>query len=642
MIILVLLILLLIVIIKMYNQKKRLVTIQSDLKQEIENRQRVERVLTDLARQSLDSSTKETFFNDCLINLANLFSAKYAFIGLFANQNKNRIKTFAVLAGNDFVDNFEYSLKNTPCQDVINLEVELISCNAAEKYPHDEMLIQMGIESYFGAPLIAPNGKMMGLVSVMDEKSLYPDENLAPILQIFANRIAIEMQRKQEEEELHAMANQLSFQASHDSLTGLINRKEFEQRMLQVHESAVKQQAQHGLCYMDLDQFKIVNDTCGHMAGDELLKQLSINLKHATRSSDTLARLGGDEFGVIFYDCPINTSESLAEKLLNEVKDFRFSWKDKVFEIGVSIGLVPIDEHSLNVYDLLKAADSACYVAKDLGRNRIHIYSEDDKDIADRKGDLDWVTKIKHAIVEDRFILYRQPISSIKDENSPKKHYEILVRMLDEKGQILPPGSFIQTAERYNLIYELDCLVISKCFSFISKYYSKEEFGQCNQLLYSINLSGQSLSNKKMATFIEDKLSEYNINPYIICFEITETSAISNFTQALNFINSMKKIGCCFALDDFGTGVCSYAYLKNIPVNYLKIDGNFIKELSNEEMNKAIIESMVNIAGILQISTIAEWVEDKNQLDILKQLGVDLIQGYYIGKPEPLPELKKH
>ncbi len=615
----------------------KILNTQNNLETEMASRLRAEDVLASLAQQSLDFTREESFFNQCLINLSELFGAKFAFIGLFGNPEKTSIRTYAVMANNQLVDNFEYELEGTPCQDVLDLKEELIGYDAAKRYPDDELLTQMGIDSYFGAPLISPSGKMMGLVSVMDDKPLNPDINIRPILRIFANRIALEMQRKEEEEELKGMSKQLTYQASHDALTGLINRREFETRMKNALDSAVNSQEHHVLCYLDLDQFKIVNDTCGHIAGDELLKQLAIRLASLVRGSDTIARLGGDEFGILFLDCTLKHAEKLSNNLLEATRGFRFTWKNNAFEIGASIGLVPITQNSHDIHTLLQAADSACYVAKDLGRNRIHVYREDDHEISSRKDEIRWISEISKAFEKNNFLLYRQIIKPVNSDPAAKEHYEILLRMKDHEGNLLLPGSFISAAERYNLMYSIDQWVIENSFSFIGQQYKKESGTISNNILYTINLSGLSISNEKLPYFITSMSNKYGINPETICFEITETAAITNFAQAVALIENMKKAGFLFALDDFGTGLCSYAYLRSLPVSYLKIDGRFISGLNYDVMNRAIIESIVHISEVMKVETIAEWVEDENILKELTLLGVNYVQGYHIGSPEPVP-----
>ena len=629
--------LLILTVLYMLNLNRKISHTQSSLKDEIITRERAEYVLATLAQQSLDFTKEETFFNECLINLAELFSTKYAFIGIFADANRGKIKTYSVWAGDRFAENFEYELNGTPCQDVLNLKLELVEKEAAKKYPDDELLTIMGIESYYGAPLISPSGKVIGLVSVMDTAPLAIDKTFQPILKIFANRIALEMQRKWEEEELQGMAKQLSFQASHDALTGLVNRREFENRLLHVCEALKNNNEHHALCYLDLDQFKIVNDTCGHLAGDELLKLLADRLGTIVRASDTLARLGGDEFGILLLDCPLEKAKMLSEKFLDTIKEFRFSWEGNVFEIGASIGLVPINPGDHDIYELLQAADTACYVAKDQGRNRLHIYNEDDIAVASHKGQMRWVTEITRAIDEDDFLLYRQSIVAADSATEDTEHYEILIRMCNAQGEILLPGSFISAAERYSLMESIDQWVIKNSFDFISKSHSKDQLNSGN-VLYAINLSGMTISNERFPDFIETMIVQYDMSPNSVCFEITETAAISSFSQAIKFIEIMKRIGFCFALDDFGTGLCSYAYLKSLPVDYLKIDGRFVSGLADDPMNKVIIESIVKIAKVMKVHTIAEWVDSDEVKDQIHQMGVDYMQGYHIGMPAPVDD----
>ena len=615
------------------NLNRRLKRVQDDLEYEVDNRARAEGALSTLAQQSLEFCKEESFFHDCVAQLAKYFGAEYAFIGLFANSEKTGIKTYALWMGDQFGENFEYSLYGTPCQDVLDLREELISCDAASRYPDDEMLAQMGIDSYFGAPLISPDGLMLGLVSVMDTKPMNPEHGARQVLKVFANRIALEMQRKREEEELEGLTSQLTYQASHDALTGLINRREFEIRMKKAWMTTQKDDAYHAFCYLDLDQFKVINDTCGHVAGDELLKQLGLRLSSVVRENDTLARLGGDEFGILLLDCRIRRAEEIAKKLLETIKDFRFAWHDKVFEIGASIGLVPIQKDSVSVRELLQAADSACYVAKEKGRNRIHTYERDDEAVARHQGEMHWVTEIQRALHGGDIILYRQKIQPLNNDANDQGFYEVLVRIRSESGEILLPGQFIGAAERYSIMYELDQCVIEKSFSFIHSQCEGEIGSSSESVLYSINISGLSLGDERLSNFIESMIKKFNISPQWVCFEITETAAITNYSHARVFVDRMRRLGFSFALDDFGTGVCSYTYLKNLPVNYLKIDGNFVCELLNDPMNTAIVESIVHIAKAMDLKTIAEWVEDDEVCDELKRIGVNYVQGYHIGLP---------
>lgn len=429
------------------------------------------------------------------------------------------------------------------------------------------------------------------------------------------------------------LKHQLSHQASHDSLTGLANRREFEDCLEDALVSAKRHNVAHALIYLDLDQFKIINDTCGHVAGDELLRQLSIILKNEVREADVLARLGGDEFGVLLERTTLDHAELVAEKIRLAIRNFRYVWQDKIFEIGASIGLTDITAENDDSASLLSTADVACYAAKEMGRNRIHIYTKDDTNLAERQTEMQWVARIKQALDEDRFCLYGQAIVPVENSNSKADHFEILVRMLDEEGKIVPPGAFIPAAERYNLMSEIDRWVISNAFA----NYNHLGFTRC-QCQFSINLSGISLNNDFL-DFIHAQFQKHNISPKVICFEITETTAVANLASAIQFINSLKSIGCRFSLDDFGSGISSFAYLKNLPVDYLKIDGNFVKDMVNDPIDRAMVESITKIGHVMELELIAEYVETKEIVEELRKIGVDFAQGYGIDKPKPLSEL---
>ncbi len=431
--------------------------------------------------------------------------------------------------------------------------------------------------------------------------------------------------------EMWKMAQQLSYQASHDALTGLINRREFDQQLAQALERCRKTGRQHTLCYMDLDQFKIVNDTCGHIAGDRLLKQLSQVLVSDVRDNDVFARLGGDEFGLLLEGCSLGKAESIVEKVRKKVKGFRFTWEDKNFEIGVSIGMVPIDKDSVSVTELLSEADAACYVAKDLGRNRIHKYQQGDSELVKHKSEMQWVNRIQQALEEDRLVCYCQSIQPL--ECDLELYAEILIRMLDENGDIVLPGAFIPAAERYHLMSDIDRWVIRNVFAWLQKM----EVGV--EQHYTINLSGQSVGDNKILQFIIDNLNEFEIDPSCICFEITETAAVANLDSARDFIAHLHELGCKFALDDFGSGLSSFAYLKNLDVDYLKIDGSFVQDINNDPVDYAMVASINRIGHLMGIKTIAEFVEDSEILERLKEIGVDYVQGYNIDIPKPLSDL---
>lgn len=428
----------------------------------------------------------------------------------------------------------------------------------------------------------------------------------------------------------------LTHQASHDALTGLVNRREFERRAERLLSTVQQDENEgHALCFMDLDQFKVVNDTCGHTAGDEMLRQISSLLQNVIRHRDTLARLGGDEFGVLMEHCSLDDAHRVATSLQKAIQDYQFSWEGHTFKVGVSIGLVPITETSSSLTELLKDADAACYMAKDKGRNRIHVYHSEDSEIAKRHGEMQWVERIYQALDEDRFCLYAQTIAPL--DNSADIHYEFLIRMIDEKGELIPPGAFLPAAERYNLISRIDHWVIEKIFSLLEK--NPEFLEKIN--FCSINLSGQSLTDSNILDFITMQLDLSGIDGSKICFEITETAAISNLNNATRFISVLKHLGCQFALDDFGSGLSSFAYLKNLPVDYLKIDGMFVKDIVDDPIDHAMVKSINEIGHVMGMKTIAEFVENDVIKGMLKEIGVNYAQGYGIGKPQPLDDLLK-
>ncbi len=430
----------------------------------------------------------------------------------------------------------------------------------------------------------------------------------------------------------HRLASRLSWQASHDELTQLVNRREFERELDQVIDKARNEGSEHCLCFMDLDKFKVVNDTCGHVAGDELLRQLADIFRTQIRGADTLARLGGDEFAVILNKCALGPAVNVAEEIRAAVEDFRFGWGGQSFQIGVSIGLVMIDATSTDLEDVFKAADSACYAAKEAGRNRVHIYSQDDKEISQRRGEAQWVVRIQNALENNRFQLHYQPIVPLNRAENDSVHYEILIRMIGEQGETVPPGAFIPSAERYQLMAKIDTWVIEHLFAWMDQHW---DFS--GQDVFAINLSGQSLADDNLLYRVKQLLDHHQIPPDRICFEITETSAISNLSQAQLFIDELKQIGCRFALDDFGSGLSSFAYLKSLAVDYLKIDGAFVKDMAVDPIDRAMVESIHNIGSVLRLKTIAEFVEDDEILKALNEVGVDYAQGYGVARPKALP-----
>ena len=434
----------------------------------------------------------------------------------------------------------------------------------------------------------------------------------------------------------HAVIHKLDHHARHDSLTGLINRREFEERLERVLQSSqADHDQQHILLYLDLDQFKVINDTCGHLAGDELLRQLSNVLQSHVRKRDTLARLGGDEFGVLMEHCDLREGKRVANAMRDAVADYRFVWEDHTHVVGVSIGLVAFISEDDDLTDLLKAADAACYAAKDNGRNRVHVYCKQDSDLASRHGEMRWVARINLALENNRFRLALQPIVPINRFETNKLAYEVLIRM-QEGEQIIQPNDFLGAAERYNLTAKLDYWVIRNVFKWLMEH--NHEFDHVS--LININLSGQSLGDQELLKYVVDELKTQQIPADKICFEITETAAITNLANAKLFMHVLKKLGCVFALDDFGTGLSSFEYMKTLPVEYIKISGLFVKNIVNDTVDLAMVKAINDLGHEMGKLMIAESVENKEILDHLIRLGVDYAQGYFVGEPIMMAEFK--
>jgi len=429
--------------------------------------------------------------------------------------------------------------------------------------------------------------------------------------------------------ESRELNRRLSYHASHDILTGLVNRREFENRLERALKSARARETSYALLYLDLDQFKIVNDSCGHSAGDALLGQLGALLKSKIRWRDTLARLGGDEFGVLLESCSLEEAMNTAETLRVAIGDYKFVWEERNFRLGVSVGVVPITADNEDVAALLSAADSACAAAKEAGRNRIHSFQENDIDLMRRRREMQWAARINNALEEDRFELFRQTIQPLQTEETGA-HYEILLRMRDENGGIISPGLFIEAAERYGITPNIDRWVIRSAFRWlVSEADERERLSLC-----SINLSGQSLGDEKFLPFVIDQFQMSGLDASKICFEITETAAIASYSQANRFINALKELGCMFALDDFGTGLSSFGYLKHFPVDFLKIDGSFVKEILHDPIDREMVRSINEIGHLTGKRTIAEFAENEEIITMLRGMGIDYAQGYGVSEPK--------
>jgi diguanylate cyclase (GGDEF)-like protein len=429
--------------------------------------------------------------------------------------------------------------------------------------------------------------------------------------------------------ESRELNRKLSYHASHDILTGLVNRREFESRLERALKSARAREASYALCHIDLDQFKIINDNCGHSAGDALLGQVGALLKSKIRWRDTVSRLGGDEFGVLLESCSLEEAIRNAEVLREAIRNYKFVWEERTFRLGASIGVVPLSPENEDVAALLSAADSACAAAKESGRNRIYSFQENDIDLMRRRREMQWAARINNALEDGRFEIFRQVIQPLQTTQGGL-HYELLLRMRDEAGKIVAPDQFIAAAERFGLTPNIDRWMIEHALRWlVSEADEREKLELC-----SINLSGQSLGDDKFLPFVIDHFHRSGIDASKICFEITETAAIASFSQANRFIHALKELGCRFALDDFGTGLSSFGYLKHFPVDFLKIDGSFVKEILHDPIDREMVRSINEIGHLTGKQTIAEFAENVEIIEMLRSLGVDYAQGYGIATPQ--------
>ncbi|MCC6709991.1 MAG: EAL domain-containing protein [Gammaproteobacteria bacterium] len=435
-------------------------------------------------------------------------------------------------------------------------------------------------------------------------------------------------------DDAYRLSEMLSFQTRHDELTHLANRKTLEARLTQVIESAHSEHTEHALAILDLDQFKLINDSCGSAAGDELLRQIAHLIKDAARKRDTIARIGSDEFAVLLEDCPVGLAQHTAENLRRVIEQHVFHWQGRSYSVSVSIGIVPVNDASDTPGEVLSLADTACYAAKDSGRNCVHTYELDNLPVQLRHGEMRWAARINQAMNENRLELVCQRIAPLGIEQDGA-HFEILLRMRDEQGVLILPGEFLPAAERYNLSCRIDRWVIESVFNWLTaRPLTLHEIGQV-----SINLSGKSIGNADMLDFILAAFAPGAVPASKICFEITETAAIADLVGATQFIERLKQCGCRFALDDFGSGFSSLAYLKQLPVDYLKIDGAFVRDMDSDSIDYAMVRSINDIGHLLGKQTVAEFVESGATIELLRTLGVDYVQGYAVGRPEPIASI---
>ncbi len=431
--------------------------------------------------------------------------------------------------------------------------------------------------------------------------------------------------------ELRGITRQMSYQASHDALTGLVNRREFERRLEEALEVTHASTVRHVMCYLDLDRFKVVNDTCGHMAGDTMLREVAALVKQAVRDSDTVGRLGGDEFGLLLAGCPLDKARQIADDVVRKVSEYRFVWKDKIFNIGVSVGLVEITRDSGAADEVMSAADSACYVAKKQG-NHVHVYSARDESLARHRGEIQWLQRLQVALKENRFELMAQPIVATASA-SQGPALEVLLRLQDEAipGGI-SPVEFLRAAERYRLMADVDRWVVQAALTALARGAIRVPPDRS----IAINLSGQTLGDPQFLEFVVEVLDRTGVEADKVCFEVAENSVITNIEHAQRFIGVLHGMGCRFALDDFGRGLSSFGNLKNLSLDYLKIDGSFIRNLALDTVNQAMVAAMIKLARTLNFQVVAEQVEDVGALEAATRMGVDFVQGYHLGRPQPL------
>ncbi|MEL7450190.1 MAG: EAL domain-containing protein [Pseudomonadota bacterium] len=475
-------------------------------------------------------------------------------------------------------------------------------------------------------------GKRALMVTESDNKELSVELSVSPIRALRASQLLGTVIVLHDVTELRGLARQMSYQASHDALTGLYNRPEFERRLEEALESARDGGQAHVLCYLDLDRFKAVNDTCGHIAGDNMLREVASLIKDKVRDSDSVARIGGDEFGMLLIGCPLQKARQIADDVCAAVADYRFVWRDRVFNIGISIGLVEIAHESGTMVEALSAADSACYIAKQQGRGQVRLYSARDEATARHSGEIAWLQRLQQAIKGDEFEIFVQPVVSVGGRVPDGPAFEVLLRMPTETGTVLTPTEFLQSAERYQLMPGIDRWVIKTTLAAISAGALKLP----DRRACAINLSGQSLGDPQILDFVVEALDRSGVSPERICFEVKESAVFSNLGHARRFVEVLHGIGCQFALDDFGSGVGSFANLKALSMDYLKIDGALTRNLDGDEVNQTMVAAMIDLARTLDIQVIAEQVEDQSSLQAIRSMGVNFVQGYVIGRPRPL------
>jgi diguanylate cyclase (GGDEF)-like protein len=570
----------------------------------------------------------DAIFHDIAQLAAQLCGAKYAAITL---HDRLRHTALAVSGTLDLAAH-----DSRFCCEVLHSGAPVeVSDAAFDMRFHDDPLVTGGprIRFYSGVPLVGTDGRTAGTLSVMhpSPKVMTGSQRAAlwQLADVVMRLLTASAAREAAEEAL-------SWQATHDALTELANRREFETVAARQLESARRNGARHAVLFIDLDQFKVVNDTCGHLAGDALLRSLSEVLAARTRRSDTLARLGGDEFGVLLEGCDLAHAQRLAGQLLGTIRAFRFAWEGRVFALGASIGVAEITAESRDLESVLSAADTACYLAKDKGRNQVQVYRADDEEVSSRHGEMSWVSRITQCVEENRLFLHCQKVMALdRPEDDADEYLELLLRMRDEQDRVVPPMAFIPAAERYHLMGTIDRWVVAKTFACLARIRARAPSGTRRLPRFGVNLSGMSLGDPAFEDFVLEALERNALAPGAIVFEITETAAISNLARAARFMRRFRDLGCRFALDDFGSGLSSFAYLKSLPVDYLKIDGSFVRGIAEDRIDHAVIDAINRLGKDAGARTIAECVESQAVLERVRGLRIDCVQGHQIHRPEP-------
>jgi diguanylate cyclase (GGDEF)-like protein len=491
-----------------------------------------------------------------------------------------------------------------------------------------------GIRFYAGAPICLQDGARIGTVCVIDRKPRKLSTEQRDILEQLAQAAAAQLEGRRARALLHETSGEMHYNATHDALTGLVNRSEFELRLRRALQKAREDSCQHALLYIDIDQFKLVNDSSGHAIGDQLLQELAKLLGESVRARDTLARLGGDEFAIILEHCSLDQAQRVAQQICDSMSKFRFTHDERSLRVSASIGLVPVDERWTTPAAILQAADAACYAAKEGGRNRVHLWFDSDTAIRVRAGEMQWAMRIEHALDHDQFVLYGQRIEELGTKSQGVRA-EALLRMLQEEGDLVPPGAFLPAAERFHLASRIDKWVLQQALAWLQRL---PDPGAIRSL--SINLSGQSIGDRAFHRYAIESFRE--VGPRIcaqVCVEITETAAVTNMADAAAFIQRIRALGVQVALDDFGAGASSFGYLKTLPVDYLKIDGQFVRDVVDDPLDEAAVRCFAEVARVVGVKTVAEFVDRPEVLAKLRAMGIDYGQGYLLHRPAPLDEL---